>query len=275
MQQLEGRNAVVIGGGSGVGRGIALALAGAGVNLVVADLERASAEAVAAELRALGARALAFEVDVTDADSLARLADAAWRELGAVHVLSNNAGVMCALGPLAERSEDEWNFVMSVNLHGIVKSVQAFLPRLRAQGGPAHIQNTASMAGLDIHAFGIGVYTASKHACVGYSLSLRAELAAEGIEVSVLCPGMVVSKLAQTSARNRPARFGGPLPEPAAADPKLLAAMMSQEECGRRTVCGIRENRAQILTHPEVRASLIRRHEALLADLDAAEKWSR
>lgn len=275
MQQLEGRNAVVIGGGSGIGRGIALALADAGVHVVVADLERAAAEAVAAELRAKRVRALPVQVDVTDAASLARLADAAFGEFGAIQLLSNNAGVMCSLGPLAERSEEEWLWVMSVNLHGIVKSVQAFLPRLRAQGGPAHIQNTASMAGLDIHAIGIGVYTASKHACVGYSLSLRGELAPEGIEVSVLCPGMVVSKLAQTSARNRPARFGGPQPEPSGPDPKLFASMMSQEECGRRVVCGIRENRAQILTHPEFRASLLKRHEALMADIDAAEKWGR
>jgi NAD(P)-dependent dehydrogenase (short-subunit alcohol dehydrogenase family) len=275
MQDLEGRNAVVIGGGSGIGRGIALALADAGANVLVADLERAGAEGVAAELAARRVRGRAEQVDVTDAASLARLADAAYREFGAVHVLSNNAGVMCALGPLSERSEDEWQWVMSVNLHGVVKVVQAFLPRMRAQSGSKHIQNTASMAGLDIHPMGIGVYTASKHACVAYSLMLRLELASEGVEVSVLCPGMVASRLSQTSARNRPTRFGGPMPEPAAPDSQLLSRMMSAEECGRRVVCGIRENRAHIFSHPEARASVVRRHEQLLADFDAAAKWAR
>jgi short-subunit dehydrogenase len=131
------------------------------------------------------------------------------------------------------------------------------------------------MAGLDIHPMGIGVYTASKHACVAYSLMLREELASEGFEVSVLCPGMVVSKLSQTSARNRPERFGGPTPEPAEADAQTLARMMPAEECGRRVVCGIRENRARILTHPEVRTSLAKQHEALMADVAAAEEWAR
>jgi len=261
---------VVIGGGSGIGRGIALALADEGMNLVISDIERDTAETVAEEVRKLNVRAIAVAADATQPSSLAQLADEAWKEFGAVHLLSNNAGVVPTLGALEERTDDEWLWVMSVNLHGIVRSVQAFLPRIRAQGGEAHIQNTASMAGITVAgAHGIGIYTASKHACVGYSLSLRGELAEAGIGVSVLCPGMVASNLAATSARNRPSEYGGPLPEPGPADPKLQAKMMPAEECGRIVVRGIRENRAYIITHPETLPLVERHQNQLVADYQA------
>ncbi len=276
MQQLSGRAAVVIGGGSGIGRGIALALADEGMDLVIADIERDTASAVAEEVRKRNARALAVAADVTRPDSLERLALEAYDEFGAVHLLSNNAGVVHTLGSLEERSDDDWLWVMSVNLHGIVRSVQAFLPRMKAQGGEAHIQNTASMAGITVSAVhGIGIYTASKHACVGYTLSLRNELADAGIGVSVLCPGMVVSNLAATSARNRPAEYGGALREPDSIDPKLVAQMMSAEECGKIVVRGIRENRAYIITHPETLPLLEEQQRQLVADYEAERRSRR
>ena len=273
MEQLSGRTAVVIGGGSGIGRGIALALAEEGMNLVIADIERDTAEAVAEEARKQNARALAVAADATKPDSLERLAAEAYGEFGAVHLLSNNAGVVPTLGLLEDRSDDDWLWVMSVNLHGIVRCVQAFLPRIKAQGGEAHIQNTASMAGITVSSVhGIGVYTASKHACVGYTLSLRKELADAGIGVSVLCPGMVVSNLAATSARNRPEDFGGPLREPGPPDSKLLAQMMSAEECGKIVVRGIRENRAYIITHPKTLTQVEEQHRQLVADYESERR---
>ncbi len=276
MEQLSGRTAVVIGGGSGIGRGIALALAAEGMDLVIADIEHDSARAVAEEVRKVNVRALAIAADVTQPDSLERLAQEAYDEFGVVHLLSNNAGVVHTLGSLEERSDDDWLWVMSVNLHGIVRSVQAFLPRMRAQGGEAHIQNTASMAGITVSpVHGIGVYTASKHACVGYTLSLRNELADAGIGVSVLCPGMVVSNLSATSARNRPAEYGGPLGEPSPIDPKLLEKMMSPEECGKIVVRGIQENRAYIITHPESLPAVEEQHRRLVADYEAERRARR
>ncbi len=168
MEQLSGRTAVVIGGGSGIGRGIALALADEGMNLVIADIERDTAPAVAEEVRKQNVRALSVAVDSTRPDSLERLAEQAYGEFGAVHLLSNNAGVVHRLGPLEDRSDDEWLWVMSVNLHGIVRSVQAFLPRMKAQGGEAHIVNTASMSGL-MPSPSMGVYVTTKYAVVGLS----------------------------------------------------------------------------------------------------------
>jgi NAD(P)-dependent dehydrogenase (short-subunit alcohol dehydrogenase family) len=273
VEEFEGKTAVVIGGGSGIGRGIALALADEGMNLVIADIERDTASAVAEEVRKLNVRALAVEVDVTQPDSLERLADEAYAEFDAVQLLSTNAGVVHKLGQLEDRTDADWQWVLSINLYGIVRSVQAFLPRMKTQAGGGHIQTTASMAGITVSpVHGIGVYTASKHACVAYTLALRQELSEAGIGVSVLCPGMVVSNLAATSARNRPTEYGGPLSEPGPINPKLLARMMSAEECGKLVVRGIRENRAHIITHPETLAQVEEQHRQLVADYEAASR---
>lgn len=274
---LEGRNCVITGGGSGIGRGIALALASAGVDVAVADLDPASAEVVAHEVESRGRKAIAVACDVTDEASLAAAARTAGSAFGDLHVLSNNAGVMLPLGPIGETTADDWEFVFSVNLFGIVKSCRALLPALRAHGDEAHIVNTASMAGIaSMPEMPLATYASSKHACVAYTEFLRAELAPAGIGVSVLCPGMIESNLAATTARNRPDRFGGPLtpPAPGAAGPSKQnappgARVLSGEECGRVVVRGIRENRLHIVTHPEALRQVERRFEQLRADFAA------
>jgi len=264
---VRGKNAVVIGGGSGIGRGIALALAEAGAHVVVADIEKDAAESAADEVRALGVRGLGLWADATDVPSLERLADAVYDAFGAVHVLSNNAGVMM-LRPALEASEDDWLWVMSVNLHGIVNCCRVFSARMVEQGEESRIVNTASMAALIGQAYpGLSLYTASKHACLGFSDALRAELAPFGIRVSVLCPGRVTSNLAQTSARNRPARYGGAMAEP--GDDAANFVMMSAEDCGRITVRALRDDRFLILTHPETRRLVEARYRSFLADYDA------
>ena len=274
MEELSGRSAVVIGGGSGIGRGISLALADAGMNVAVADIELASAEAVAKEVGEKGTRSLSAR-DATSSDELAVLADRVRAEFGAVHVLSNNAGVSFDR-PLAECADDDWMWVMSVNLHSIVRGVSAFVAEMKAQGGESHIVNTASMAGLIALSHSrhvpanIGVYTASKYAVVGFSEMLRGELAPFGIGVSVLCPGLVKSNLAATSARNRPDRFGGPAPAPGPMPAALEKISMPAEEAGRIVVRGIRANRLHILTHPENRGLVEQRFAGILADFDFA-----
>jgi NAD(P)-dependent dehydrogenase (short-subunit alcohol dehydrogenase family) len=265
--EVRGKNAVVIGGGSGIGRGIALALAEAGAHVAVADLDRAAADAVAAEVRARGVRGFGLWADATDVRSLEQLADDAFGAFGAVHVLSNNAGVIL-LRPTLEASEQDWLWVMSVNLHGIVNCCRVFAARMAKQGGESRIVNTASMAALLGASYpGLALYTASKHACLGFSDGLRAELAPYGVRVSVLCPGMVTSNLARTSARSRPAHFGGPMPEPGGDGSQLQ--MMPAEECGRIAVRALRDERFLILTHPETRPLVEARYESFLADYDA------
>jgi NAD(P)-dependent dehydrogenase (short-subunit alcohol dehydrogenase family) len=287
VREIGGKTAVVIGGGSGVGRGVALGLADAGANVVIADIDPGSAEAVAKEAaaradsarkgaaRSEARRALALQVDGTSRESLAALAERAARELGPVHLLSNNVGVMLDR-PLDGASEADWAWVIELNLLSIVRAVDVFLPHLRAAPGEKHIVNTASMAALVVSTrpelpVNLGLYTATKHALLGYTETLRAELAPENIGVSVLCPGLVRSNLARTSALHRPARHGGPLAPPAGEMPPELARIsMDPLEVGPIVVRAIRANRLHILTHPDRRAQVEARQQRLLADFDFA-----
>jgi NAD(P)-dependent dehydrogenase (short-subunit alcohol dehydrogenase family) len=258
MRDLAGRTAVVIGGGQGIGRGIALALADERMQVAILDIESDAATRTAGEIAARGVRAIGLQVDVTDERSLAAAASAVGAELGPVHLLSNNAGVSAPQGPLTAKSDADWQWVFSVNLFGIVKSVQAFLPSLRAHGQGGHIVNTSSMAGLiAVPELQVGVYTASKYACTGYSEILRAELAPEKIGVSVLCPGLIDTELSRTSARNRPPRFGGPLASPPPMPEEMRRVAMQPEAVGPIVVRGIKANRLHILTHPEISIPLV------------------
>lgn len=271
MEQLRGRNAAVIGGGQGIGRGIALALAREGMNVAILDIEEDAARRTAKEVEAIGVGSLALPCDVSDADSLARAEAAVADGLGPVHVLSNNAGVSAPQGPISQKSDLDWQWVFGLNVFGIVKCVQAFLPGMRAHGQGGHIVNTSSMAGLiAIPELEVGIYTASKYACNGYSEILRAELASEDIGVSVLCPGLIDTNLSQTSARNRAERFGGPLPEPDGMPAKMRATAMDPEEVGPIVVRGIRANRLHIFTHPKAVTSMVAaRFAGIEADADA------
>jgi NAD(P)-dependent dehydrogenase (short-subunit alcohol dehydrogenase family) len=267
MEDLSGRVAVVIGGGSGIGRGIALGLAAEGMRVVVADIDAASADEVRGEITEVGGTATVAGVDGTDRESLGRLAEGTVAEHGAVHVLSTNVGVV-ADQPLTTASEVDWAWIIEFNLMSAVRAVDVFLPHLRTAGGPAHIVITASLAALlvppSVGGLHLGLYTATKHALLGYAESLRGELAGEGIGVSLLCPGMVRSNLAATSARHRPARHGGPLPPPPAREPPLT--MMSPEAVGPVVVRGIKSDRLHILTHPTGLGLVETRHAAVVAD---------
>ena len=258
----------MIAGGQGIGRGIALALARESMNVAVLDIEEDAARRVADELKALGVRSLARHCDVTSIDSLAECERAVREEFAVVHVLSNNAGVSAPQGPITDKADLDWQWVFSVNLFGIVHSVQAFLPGMRAHGLGGHIVNTSSAAGrVAISELEVGIYTASKYACNGYSEILRAELAPKNIGVSVLCPGLIATNLALTSARNRPQDFGGALPPPAPMPEKMVAQAMQPEDVGPIVVRGIRANRLTILTHPEMILPMTQtRFDAIRAD---------
>jgi len=274
MDPLSGKTAVVVGGGQGIGRGIALAFAREGMNVAVLDIEEDAAQSVAAEVQDLGARGFGCRADVTNVDYLNAAAREVTAALGPVHVLSNNAGVVVPQGPITEKKSADWEYIFAVNLFGIVNCVQTFLPAIRAHGKGGHIVNTSSAAGLvSIHDLEVGIYTASKYACNGYSEILRGELASENIGVSVLCPGLIATDLSQTSARNRPDRFGGPQEEPPAMADELKAQAMTPEEVGPIVVRGIKANRLTILTHPEMVVPMTEaRFAAIKADGEAEAK---
>jgi NAD(P)-dependent dehydrogenase (short-subunit alcohol dehydrogenase family) len=188
-QEFAGRVAVVTGAGSGIGCATALLLGRLGAKVHVADLNETSARVVSADIDSDGGHATAHYVDVSDPASVERLADAVFGEDGSVDILHNNAGVGHG-GPVENTSLEEWQRVLGVNLMGVVHGIHFFLPRMLAQGRPANIVNTASMAGL-VPVAEMAPYTTSKHAVVGLSESLNAELSPRGIHVSAICPGFI------------------------------------------------------------------------------------
>lgn len=257
---LEGRVAVVTGAASGIGAGLARALSGAGMRLVLADVEIEPARALARELAGGGREAIAVRTDVTRAEEVEALAERAFAELGGVHVLCNNAGV-CQGGPLYEMTPDDWRWILAVNLGGVIHGCRSFVPRLIAQGEPAHVMNTASVGGF-LSGGTLGMYSTSKFAVVAYSEALAQELAAHRIAVSALCPGWVDTRLAD-AARNRPESLGSAPPGMEAIVPGM-AAGMDPDTVGRHALRGIREDAAYVFTHPEFEPLIAQRFERVL-----------
>lgn len=193
---LTGKTAVVTGGGSGIGRSIAKLLGERGAYVHVTDRDISSAETVAQEVRAAGGRAQSHAVDVADATAVDQLADLIFQN-GPVDLLFNNAGIGHA-GTLADTTLEDWRRLIDVNLMGVVNGLHAFLPRLLEQERPAHIINTASMAGL-VPNPGMAPYSATKAAVVALSEALEGELTDTNVRVSVLCPGIINTAIVQTS----------------------------------------------------------------------------
>ena len=256
---LRGKTAVVTGGASGIGRALALRLAREGANVVVADLDTDGMEAVAAEGRGLGVKALAVRTDVSDLAQMEALAGRAFETFGAVHVLCNNAGV-AIWGGLESATHRDWQWVLAVNLWGVIHGIEAFVPRMIARGEPGHIVNTASMAGL-IASKGLGVYNTSKYAVVGLSETLAKDLKPYRIGVSVLCPMGVETRIRQ-SERNRPASLRNE--RAAAAEPvELIGRSLPPETVADMVLAAIRANELYVITHDEALEPLKRRHERL------------
>lgn len=258
MDDFKGRVAVVTGGGSGIGAAMAQAFAKLGSKIVLADVDQAGMERVAGEIRRAGGEAIAVATDVTNLAEVTRLADRTIDAFGAAHIVCNNAGVG-VYGPLAEATERDWQWVMNVNVWGVVHGIQAFVPRILAQKQGGHVVNTASMAGLTGMP-GLGVYCATKFAVVGLTESLNRELQGTGVGASVLCP-MVVNTQINQSERNRPKDLQNPdAKEPSLADMQLTSSRsIEASDVADRVVAGIREKALYILTHEESRDILRRR----------------
>jgi NAD(P)-dependent dehydrogenase (short-subunit alcohol dehydrogenase family) len=194
----DGASAIVTGGASGIGRALAEELAKRGCEVIVADLQIALAQEVTSEIRASGGKAKAVRVDVTDFPAMEQLVRATVKRTGRLDYIFNNAGIGIGGGVNLYGIED-WNKVIDVNLRGVINGIQAAYKIMLAQGF-GHIVNTASMAGL-MPGPGNVVYTTTKHAVVGLSLSLRAEAAQTGVRVSVICPGVIRTPILEGGGR--------------------------------------------------------------------------
>lgn len=255
---------MVTGAASGIGRALAEALAAEGAHVVAADLDEAGAAAVARELERHGVRAVGVGVDVSDRASVRALAEQAFKALGRVHVLCNNAGV-AVWGGLEKATWEDWQWVLGVNLWGVIHGLEAFLPRMIAQGEGGHILNTASMAGL-IASQGLGVYNTSKYAVVGLSETLAKDLRPYGIGVSVLCPMGVATRI-RDSERHRPAALRAP--SPPSPPVELIGRTLAPEAVAAMAIEAIRRNELYVITHEEglepLRRRFARIEQAILA----------
>jgi NAD(P)-dependent dehydrogenase (short-subunit alcohol dehydrogenase family) len=259
--------AVVTGAASGIGKAVATRAAAEGMKVVLADIEENALKEATDELAAAGADVIAAVTDVSDVASVRELRDRALREFGAVHLVHNNAGVGTG-GPIWEVPEEDWRWVLGVNLWGVVHGIATFVP-LFIQQGEGHVVNTASIAGLTTAPF-LGPYNATKQAVVAMSETLHKDLQASGISgigVSVLCPGFVQTRIGE-SDRNRPSWAPGRDVEGAEEMRGLIQDLVSggipSEQVAERVLDAVRTNTFYILTHPELRGALQTRFDDIL-----------
>lgn len=274
MDQLEGKTAIVTGAASGIGGGIARTLARNGMAVVLCDIRGDRLDASLAEVRGLGARAIAVVTDVSDRASVENAAREAQQAFGAIHVAANNAGVAMHGKPIAELSPAEWDWVIGVNIYGVIHGIQTFLPMIRAHGGEGHIVNTASIGGFQIHpGWNTGAYSMTKYAVVALSEALAQDLEGSPIGVSVLCPASVKTQL-HASSESRPERLGGPYRRP---ENHFLEEATSEglapDDVGERVARAIRHRELFVFTHVEPREWVEERHARVQAAFTECEHW--
>jgi NAD(P)-dependent dehydrogenase (short-subunit alcohol dehydrogenase family) len=275
MEEFEGRVAVVTGGASGIGLGMARAFAGEGMKIVLADIEADPLSEAVTLLEDAGASVSGVVCDVSQQAAVDQLRDEALSKFGAVHVVCNNAGVGGSVAPVPiwERTAEEWEWVMGVNLMGVIHGMRSFVPVMIEQGEGGHVVNTASIAGLIP---GGGIYGVTKHAVVSLTESLFQGLSVTGqtVGASVLCPGWVNTRILE-SERNR---AEAPRDVPTELNPDMQVIFKAIEgfvangldplDVGRLVVDAIRSHRFYVLTHPHWKHMIERRTANILEDQD-------
>ena len=273
MRDFKGKTAIVTGAASGIGLGIAKALAGAGANIVLADLRPEPLEAARKTIEAIGVETLAVTIDVSDPASVEAAGHATLQKFGALHIAVNNAGVAMHGTRLEHLTLQEWDWVIGVNVKGVINGIRTFVPMIRAHGEPGHVVNTGSMSSLFVRPNrNQGAYAMTKYAVLALSEALEQELQGTSIGVSILCPGGVDTAIFD-SAATRPDRFGGSYrrPEQEALKSAYASGMLAPETVGRRVLQAIRDDEFYILTHTTERDAIGQRFQRLSAAFDRAD----
>ena len=270
MKELKGKVAAVTGAASGLGRSMALAFAAEGMHVALADVDEQGLLEVQETIKKHAVKATVLRVDVSKAQDVEAVADRTVNELKAVHVVCNNAGVS-PLGAVWENTLADWQWILGVNLWGVLHGVRAFTPRLIAQN-EGHVVNTASVAGL-ISPPGSGAYNVTKHAVVTLSESLYHDLRERNsaVGVSVLCPAYVPTRITE-SERSRPAdlpsaeKSAETLAREALLKKAVSSGRISADQVAQAVVAAIKEERFYILTHPRIKGAIRARMEDILEE---------
>ena len=272
MKDFQGKTAVVTGAASGIGRALAEKCIQEGMRVVLADVEETALNRAAEELKALGGDVLAVQTDVSSTEQVEALAQKAFVTYNAVHLLFNNAGVGAGTN-VWDSSLADWQWVLGVNLWGIIHGIHFFVPRMLAQNEQGYVVNTASSEGVVAHA-GLGIYRTSKHAAVSLTETLALELAEQGanIKASVLCPEWVNTRILE-SERNRPALLQNTASNQQIS-PEMLTAIQALYQAIQKglppsqvaTIVfdAIREEKFYIFTHPTTKLGAQVRMEDLI-----------
>jgi NAD(P)-dependent dehydrogenase (short-subunit alcohol dehydrogenase family) len=279
VTKISGKTAVVTGGGSGIGMGLAKALAARGAAVAVADIMLDNARKVADEITRGGGRAIAVQCDVCERASIQQLKAEANAALGPVQLVFANAGAT-SFDPLIEMSDDDVDWIIQVNLMGVMNTTRAFL-REMMDAGEGHICATASMAGLlpgwiPVHA----PYSAAKAGIIGLMMNLAIELKPYNIPTTIYCPGGVASGMKVNNARYRPARFGGPGQEEVAisdASAKVKTmAFYAPEDIAPMVLRAVENNRPFVFDHADQRRFFRETYSGVVeACYDDAEAFER
>jgi len=271
MKNLKGKVAVVTGAASGIGRAMAERFAREGMKVVLADVEERPLGEARDAIAKGGAEAISVRTDVSKAGEVDDLARRTFEAFGGAHVVCNNAGIGTG-GLMWEVPRSDWDWILGVNLLGVVNGIRAFVPRMIEQG-EGHVVNTASIAGL-LSAPGMGAYCATKHAVVAMSECLHHDLtlAAGGkVKVSVLCPAWVKTRIADAD-RNRPAsapKAQGGAPQQQMMETMIRAAIESgipPEAVAEKVLQAILAEKFWILTHPKTKKAVEQRMTGILED---------
>ncbi len=276
MSEYENKTVVISGGAEGIGFSIAQAMGEQGMNVVLGDIDETQLSSAESQLRESGVDVLAVKMDVTDPAQWQSMADKAIARFGKVHMLVNNAGVASAPGPIEATNHADWNWVLDVNLKGVIYGAETIVPLIKAHGEGGWMINVASMAGMQGVPYA-GAYTATKVAVVGMSESWHFELAKHNIHVSALCPAFVKTRI-HLSHRNRQEEHRDINRVPSNSEtPKHNAAQdlvengIPAELVGKRVVEALNAKELYIFTHPAERAAVTRRSKAIDEAFERAE----